>query len=493
MSGKYRFKTAKKGRGTAALRPALFLILAVLPLLFALTSFTASRKQFVPSFKRDDFNRRHDWWQYHRDGSAAGDAQAIVNGKGYLRIRLKNPVSDKECNVGISDFQNIYGKRFSYLSMEARVRLLTPMQPGSRGWGFWKSRKKAKSHTLAWFMQQKDPQEPKLSWSMVGTIAGKQRRVTVWPVDTAWHVYRIERDLALRRTRYWIDDSLVLETPGLAPGERLSFHLWIDNQVYSRRGVKRTGWSGSSALVADYVQISTQRHFPASAPEQMHWPVALYRAFNRIVHGKGTYSVGTFPFRTIGDTVRVILTARAENLMPFVNPVCLRAFLDGREVKALAFDGRRDRGTDESRVAVVPLHAGGHTLKLTGQSTPLLYDVLIVDGPGKMVLNKGRREWDEKTFFWHTAVSKPGKAILYAAVRADEADGQEGELDLRLQGTALSGGRHFTFRGREQFGDTRTIVRELELKTGRLEIHAKRQGHAHFERLFLFLAEGSEK
>ncbi len=470
-------------------RFALIFAAFLVPIVLVLTSFSSSTKIKVLPFKRDDFNGVRSWWQYHRDGSAARDVRAIRTGHGYLQLRLLNPTSAEECNVGISDFQNIYGKRFKYLSMEARVRLLTPMKPGSRGWGFWRSRKKAKSHTLAWFMQQKDAERPQLSWSMVGTIVGKQRQVKTWPTDTCWHVYRIERDLALRRTRYWIDDSLFLETPGLAPSDRLSFHLWIDNQVYSRQGVARKSWTGSSAMVVDYVQISTQRHFPVPAPKQMQRPVVLYRAFNQIVHGKGTYSIGVFPLRTVGDTVRVILTARTENLMPFDKPDCVRAFLDGKEVKALAFDGRRDRGTDASRVAVVPLRAGRHTLKLTGQSTPLLYDVLILDGPGRIVLNKGRKEWSEKTFFWQTDIPKSGKAVLYAAVRADEADGQEDELDLRLQGTALPGMTHFTFRGSEQFGDTRTILQELELKAGRLEIHTKSQGHPRVERLLLFLSE----
>ena len=73
----------------------------------------------ILSVKFDDFNQIHGWWDYHRDGTAAQDELAIVNGKGYLRISLKNPVQNLECNVGISEFQNIYGKSVKKLVTEA--------------------------------------------------------------------------------------------------------------------------------------------------------------------------------------------------------------------------------------------------------------------------------------------------------------------------------------------------------------------------------------
>ena len=217
--------------------------------------------QNVPAIKSDDFTAYRSWWVFHEDGTVANDPRAIENGNGYLKIRLKNPQGDRECNVGISEARPLYSKHYSYLEMETRIRLLTPMKPGSRGWGFWKTAKDGRARYLSWFMEQQMPDNPEFSWNRIGVI--DKNRIFIRPVeyyDDQWHVYRVVRDLEQGVTRFFIDGKQIDRPVPFAPRGTMAFHLWIDNQIYSRsRGVQRRGWQGESALIVDYVTIRSRR------------------------------------------------------------------------------------------------------------------------------------------------------------------------------------------------------------------------------------------
>lgn len=217
----------------------------------------AAQGSLIP-LKWDEFDSHKDWWAWHRDGSAASDSDAIRLEKGCLILSLSNPSSEYECNVGISDEQNIYGKKQKILKVEIRLKVLTAMKPGSRGWGFWKAARNGKASSLAWFMEQFMPGQKKLSWRKAGSLSHKKRSLKNIDFDLHdWHIYSIERDIPAKTVRYYVDGKLWFWTPDIYSQERMSFHLWIDNQVYSRKkGIQKTSWQGRSAIVVDYVHIS---------------------------------------------------------------------------------------------------------------------------------------------------------------------------------------------------------------------------------------------
>ena len=205
----------------------------------------------------DDFSGQNAAWLFHRDGSVKNDPAAIESGKGYLKIRLLNPVKQQECNVGISNPQPVYTKKYRQLTCETRIKTLNTMMPGSRGWGFWKTAKNGAADNLAWFMQQFLKGEADHSWSRFGSLYKRQAKWQAYtPRAGEWHTYKIVRDLLLNTTIYFIDGKRVFSTPGIAARGRMAFHLWIDNQVYSRsKGIRRAGWRDESAMQVDYVMI----------------------------------------------------------------------------------------------------------------------------------------------------------------------------------------------------------------------------------------------
>ncbi len=481
-------------------RPGTLLFGSLFLLFFNILIFASLlyAQNLIPALKRDDFNQVHAWWEYHRDGIPKNDTTAIRNGGGFLAVQLSNPLRSKEFNAGISEFQNIYGKKYSYLSAEARIKLLSPLRLGSRGWGFWKSSKRKVHRSIAWFMQQKDAQNKRLSWSLVGTVDGKRRQVKPWQPDIdRWHVYRIERDLKTKTTRFWIDGKLYLNTNGLAPRERLSFHLWIDNQVYSKKdGIHRQQWSGSEAMVVDYVQIQTQRNL--RKPEIPNTPrILFYRHFNRILwSSEESYSVGHYRFETPGDSVYLLLTARAEDLRPYDLADRLTVTIDKRNDPVLQVDGSLLKGKTRTVIKKLYLPHGAHQMHITAQATPLLYDVLILDATGaKIALNTQEQAKAASQTLWQANVS--GSYLLYAAVSANEApefdqikahaalETHDDDLYLNLQNERSGTLQNWSFCGNQIFGDCRTRLAVGVLPAGKNKLTVRAEGKPQINRLFL--------
>ncbi len=451
----------------------------------------------IPAIKRDDFTHRHAWWHYHKDGIALQDSQALMLGQGFLKLQLRNVHADKEFNVGISEFQNIYGKQFPYLCVEVRLKLLTPLPAGSRGWGFWKSRKGKSSHTLAWFMQQKEPGNHVLSWSLVGAVNGKERRVKPWqPKLNTWHVYRIERDLIRKTTRFWIDDRLFLRTDGLVPSSRLSFHLWMDNQVYSRKtGIRRQAWNDREAMIVDYVQIQTRR-ITKHSDRISGAHVLFYKNFNRILHGAALYDVGSYRFHSPGDSVYLVLTARAEDVRPYDSPDQLRVFLDGASKAIISVDGSRLQGSTRTFVKKIALSSGEHILRLKARATPLLYDILLLSADhSSLTFDLFDSPGVKKEFTWTSTQAQ--SYLLYVAVSAREAptfdqirwrpqmEQQDDDLTLGLTGLKNGFVKKISFCGNRIFGDCKTQIISGTLKPGQYRLSLQKEGQPYVQRLFL--------
>ncbi len=472
-------------------------ILTFLILFFSAVALDA--QDGIPPVKLDDFNKIHAWWDYHKDGSAALDDRAMVNGRGYLLLRLSNPNAEQECNVAISEFQNIYGKAVKRLMVETRVKLLTPMKPGSRGWGFWKSAKGAALQSLCWFMEQMDAGDARLSWKMMGVVAKKQRQTHPWkPEVNVWHVYRIERDLVSNTTRFWIDDSLLLQTAQLAPADRLSFHLWIDNQVYSKKGLVRAAWNGESALLVDYVKIVTQRKIK-STPDVKHPALLLYKAWNDVLVGSGEYVIGDFSFQTTGPTVYVLLTARLESYDGFDEDDALMLYLDDDAAPVKKWSGKDLKGATRSFLLELEVEPGSHRLRLSGKNTPTLYDLLLVDGgKARILFNKALQPLSPDSM--EIIIRKePDEALLgYAAATLDESpefnhilpvgrlEESDQDLQIRMLDQQSNLLKAFFFCGNESLGECRTKLWTIRGETPEILVKLRQQGSPELHRLIFF-------
>jgi len=334
---------------------------------------------FAQVARFDDFNRAQPWWQFHREGIVSADSEAIQIKNGYLLLKLTNPSSSRECNIGISDAQNIYSKSIAFLAFEARIKILSPMKPGSRGWGFWKAAKGGRASSLAWFMQQFDAQNPAFSWSRMGVISrGKTAFCDVRLPQDEWHLYRVERDRTVGSTRFFVDGNEVYSTPGLAPAERMSFHLWIDNQVYSRKkGILRQQWTGVSSMLVDWVKIEDRP--PAPVTEDVPGPVVLFERFRR-PRQDGSFSIR---FGSPGDTVYVLTAVQAEFNQPFEAADELTLDWNGRQTVC---SGARLRGSTRYVLLTSAVGQGQQTLNFSVRQSPMLWYVAAFSYPGLRLL-----------------------------------------------------------------------------------------------------------
>ncbi len=458
-----------------------------------------SQSQILP-VKFDDFNQIHGWWHYHRDGTAAQDEQAIENGQGYLRISLKNPVQNLECNVGISEFQNVYGKSVKKLVAEARIKLLNPMRPGSRGWGLWKSRKKAKIHSLAWFMEQLAPNAPQFCWQLAGTVVKKRRQTVEWQPDLdQWHVYRIERDLVNNITFFWVDDRLILKTPGLAPADRLSFHLWIDNQVYSKKGVLRTSWAGESAMVVDYVKITTSAQAKTEIFQSKNAAILAYRKWDDVFCEQGKFTIAQIPFNLKGQKVYAVITACLENYDGYDEPDALFFYLDNNTKEEIVLKENDTQNLSKTSLFPLELAPGQHHLTVKGRTSPVLNDILLIDGDeSEILLDKQNILLADKTVEYNIDLKQKGKFLFYLATTLKEApqfnqitpisvlEDADDDLQFALSDQSGSQIKTFEFCGNRSFGQGRTKLFEFETNTRRLQLKLKSKGKPILHRLILF-------
>lgn len=429
-------------------------------MLTGLTVAPLLAQQVLP-LKVDDFNYERSWWFYHRDGSVAADKGAIENGRGFLKIRLKNPVNSEECNVGISDAQPLYSKHQRYLEMEARIKLLNPMQAGSRGWGFWKTARNGKADYLAWFMQQYLPGHKDFSWSRVGTIS--KRQASFQPVsleENRWHTYRVVRDLDMKETRYFVDGEPVTAPARLAPSGRMAFHLWIDNQVYSRsRGIQRQGWQGESAMLVDYVTIRSERYQP---DDGKYFP--LYRHI---------YKEHLWDIRLPAGKSALIVTATLEDLTPYDRPDRLEI----QTIGAGASRGRMMTGTKaKPQVQSAVLNAdmakaAAVRVKATPQSAPFLESLTVVAYDSLLYSVRDISGMEREKVISFDSMGGEVTVVVVALTR--EAAGWSPfnkktlPADQGLQIELDRGQYTETVDGNQQFGLSKTVIMRERLKAGR--------------------------
>ncbi len=119
--------------------------------------------------KRDDFQDQKTWWDW---GARCTSFPSVLEGVAYLI--QESASSSRQCGTYFWDGENIY----EYYIATIRVRALTPMRPGSRGWGFWDYEPPFTPTTddeadVCWFMTQYDPFDASQTWWRAGTRNGE--------------------------------------------------------------------------------------------------------------------------------------------------------------------------------------------------------------------------------------------------------------------------------------------------------------------------------
>jgi len=424
-------------------------------------------QKIVLPVKIDDFQYSHSWWDYRKIGSVKLDQKAFRNGEGFLYFQLKDPDAERMCDVGISERQGIYKKRLDWLEAEIRLKVLTPMKPGSRGWGFWRMRAAGRPSSLAWFMEQMGPlREPRLSWQKAGVISDKGRAETTVPLaDNEWHTYRIVRDRKQRHTRFYIDGNLVLDAP-YYPVEGLSFHCWIDNGVYTRQGVQFTGWKGISALVIDYVMIKTTRNL--SIPMVNDLPVIFHQQYAEFGGGNARQRWKTIPFLSHGKTVWIMATVRLEDYETFAPADAVQLVVDDQPTPVLQASGQQHPDRMITLATPLTLSPGKHHLRLYATQTPFLRDVQRrFEGRSKhRVVFSLKQEGNVVIYVSGNARENPGWNHVQPESRDEAADG---DIQFYLDGQKLSS----TICGNQVFGNGGVLVIRKRLSAGlhTLEVH----------------------
>jgi len=150
----------------------------------------SSSVSWAEILKRDDFQDQKSWWTW---GATCTSLPTVHDGMAHL---IQESASRfQNCGTYLWDGENIY----QYYTATIRVKTLTPMRPGSLGWGFWDYNPpfgpgEIADADVSWFMKQYDPYDSSKTWWIAGTRNGNSQEFSydnlVSIVDTEARKFR---------------------------------------------------------------------------------------------------------------------------------------------------------------------------------------------------------------------------------------------------------------------------------------------------------------
>ena len=226
-------------------------------ILFLFIGISSYSFSWAGILKRDDFQDQKSWWDW---GSTCTSFPSVFDGVAYLI--LESADSNRDCGTYLWDGENIY----EYYTANIRVKTLTPMRPGTRGWGFWDYHppmgpNETIDADVSWFMQQYDPFNSSQTWWLAFTRNGETWDRNASSLDSIvdseeWHTYTIERREDY--VAFSVDGILFHVSDSALPEGLQSFHLWVDNFIYAfdpTLPITYRGFSNPSSLVVDFIEI----------------------------------------------------------------------------------------------------------------------------------------------------------------------------------------------------------------------------------------------
>ncbi len=488
--------------------------------LLVLVQVAISQKYIIPDLQRDDFDGTvlKSWWEKNIDPEKYSDNQLnILNG--YLEAILKDPIdsvtsgrltsSSEMENIGFStiDNTNIYDKD---LIMTAIIRVKAPntLPPGTRGWGFWRSEGIPIIYNEAlWFFDQYV--NPDSVWASRFTYWRAQLLYGVGPnyasstdlstdIQT-WHTYMVKRysgSVADGYYEHYIDGVLIqrrvpsdLTDSSLLINE-YSFHVWNDNLNYIDTVSATTGndtievfyngWFGTSKFIVDYVEIIKNDYDPSYTVQPVDASDFLrLRAYeNEIDDGLADGLWKSYTFETNAGNTFIIVTAKAENYDTYDDDDDLKIVVDGTDYgydNLNSWNGDVDDALPKTLVFTPTLSAGSHTLEVYSQTTPILYDVNVLNSlDGTLVLDQTLNETaptGSSNYLWKqfSFSCDAGPIAIFVSASADEEPGwnhlnadidstDDDELRIVLDNTDFGWAGDYGFEGNALFGDVKTVL-----------------------------------
>ncbi|MHB2155330.1 FlgD immunoglobulin-like domain containing protein [Calditrichota bacterium GD2] len=474
----------------------------------------------IPDLQRDDFtgSALKSWWSNVKaPSSSTNHTLQVLNG--YLEAVLKDPLNGGPGgrlqadyngmeNIGIATAYNtnLYSK---HLQMTAvmRVKTLNDLNPGTRGWGFWRSEGLPVTINQAtWFFEQMAV--PDSSWAAAETYWRAQTLKGISPdyrkesdltaSNQIWHVYKVKRYSGTSSEAYYehyIDGVLVQRIvptdfpDGNILNEDYSFHAWNDNLVYHHTTtasgqdtieVFYNGWLGASAFVIDFIEITKNGYDPGYmvTPVDASDFLRLRAYESEMDQGISDGLWKSYSFETqVGNTF-VIVTAKAENYDAYDGDDNLKIVVDAADYgydTVNSWNGDVDDGLPKTLVFTPALSAGSHTLEVHSQNTPVLYDVNVLNAlEGALVLDQTLNETapaGSQNYLWKefTFNCDAGPIAIYVSASADEEPGwdyinanidssDDDELRIELDNTDFGWGGDYGFEGNGLFGDVKTLL-----------------------------------
>lgn len=452
--------------------------------------------------KIDDFTAHKNWWEYHKDGLVAQDPYSVINGDGFLKITLRNPKDHLECNVGISERRSIYSKKVKRLTFETRVKITNPMLGGSRGWGFWKAAKGGKADNVAWFMEQLYSGNKKATWNRLGTIHNKKRDLFNYNTKVgSWHIYKVVRDIYQRKTEYFVDGNHVHTSNGIAPSGDMGFHLWVDNQMYGRGfGIKRAAWKGESALIVDYVRITTAdvpQHFIArssalkfySNPKQF----GNGKTEQTLLSEKADLETGEAVLITSGVLEKESKWDKADKLHIQLKAQNGTLYLDEK-----LSERSGNSQNNFARIHVFKAQKSAINLQINASNTPFLEDVILLNSATGKLLYKYENQPNSTLQNTITFKSNGKPVLIYLSGMANESPGwnhlqpvkkseqSDDNLQLELNGQQEGWDTIRSLDGNSQFGQNRTVLLRKNLPAGEHTLKLIRKNKPHVNALVIY-------
>jgi FlgD Ig-like domain len=464
----------------------------------------------IPALQRDDFQSHKSWWLLNSTDPYQNDP--VIN-NGYILIRNESPFAYGGTDLHNVGFESASLDRIYFetdtVRLKVRVRFLTTHFPGSRGFGWWyKESMTLDKSEQAWFLQQKE--EDGHTWTATETFwradqSNGKFYSTHDTVDlsqtylTGWHEYRIDR-YGTNRIEYFVDDSSVMTSTTSLPDNGYDYHQWIDNWVYHNTPaggdqyditILPRFWTGVNEMICDYVEIK----FGSQSVDYSVTPAGIVklREYPNIIAPAGTDSlIKSYVFTSDGGKSLILITAKAETYAGYDNPDLLRVEVDNFNYgygSAKSWDGSVLKSSEKTVMIDTVLSAGTHNLKLYSTTTPVLYDVNVLNSlQGDTIFEQTVNESapvSSNNLLWkiyNFALNNDGEVGIYITASADENSGwayrgpdnsspnvdDAADDDLRIELDVMDYGwqSQQSWYGNREFGELKTILLHESLTAG---------------------------
>jgi len=495
---------------------------------FIFLSFNLFSQFTKPHLQRDDFERLRDWWTLHNEGFGGNPQVLPAVNSGYMQFILEDPAIVGIGNSWVEDGANASIETASvnqlYLGSDSliirqRIKMETPHQAGSRGWGLWYNEYPTITQSeVVWFMQQKEedghPWTEDETWWRVTQANGRNFSANYFndlsnDYLTGWHVYDIYK-YGLDRIEYYIDGILVLETNDNIPELSHEYNLWIDNVVYHIIPSGSNGfeieillheWIGQNIVICDYIEIISGSN-PIGHSISPNGILKLREYPNEIAFGYDDYLWKNYSFNTNGGKTVIIATAKAEEYDGYDNPDQMKLVIDDVNdygyTGSYGWNGNVLQTSSKTVVIDTVLNSGNHNIKVYSKVTPILYDVTVLNATsGDIQLNASVNETapsGSNNTLWKSYnfnCASGDEVAIYISASADENDGwahrgpgvssrnifDENDDDLRIaiyqNDTLIEDYGWFTeesWYGNELFGETKSVLLHEILAGGTYEL-----------------------